>query len=27
MRLLVESASYNAGFGRAYAIGGDELRG
>jgi putative heme iron utilization protein len=27
MRLLVESASYNAGFGRAYAIGGEALRG
>jgi putative heme iron utilization protein len=26
MRLEVQSASYNAGFGRAYAIGGDELR-
>lgn len=27
MRLEVESLSYNAGFGRAYAIEGDELRG
>ena len=27
MRLAVESVSYNAGFGRAYVIGGEELRG
>jgi len=27
MRLVVESASYNAGFGRAYALGGEALRG